>query len=167
MPRKERPREFYHTKPDMAQDLLCMLDLPKIDSILDAGSGDLVWYNALKAQGYANIHECDIERGQDFYAHTPEYDDYDWIVGNPPFHESWKFFEHASRLVNKGIAFLINNQALNSWTPKRLALFAERGLFLRHIRVVIDKRWFGRYYFMVFVKESDPGFISWETEQYI
>ena len=152
----KRTREFYHTNSQMAEDLISIT--PIEGSVLDAGSGDLVWYRHLVGEKY----ECDIERGCDFYKWDTQVD---WIVGNPPFHESWKFFEHGSTVALHGIAFLINNQALNSWTPRRYETMENRGFYLSRIHVVMDKRWFGRYYYMIFTKK-DVGFISWNTKVY-
>ena len=152
MNEENRPKEFYYTNPEMIKDLL---SITKIEhSVLDAGSGEMAWFNQLKKPKF----ECEIERGCDFYEWKIKVD---WIVGNPPFHESWKFFDKASQIAQKGIAFLINNQAFNSWTPKRYELFKERGFYLTHIRVVQDKRWFGRYYYMIFEK-GKRSIISWK-----
>src|SRR3990167_10171030 len=120
-----------------------LLDItPYSGSVLDAGSGkNKVWFKNLKGRKF----ECEIEDGNDFYKWVKKVN---WVVGNPPFHESWKFFEKASVLATEGIAFLINGQAMNSWTPKRYQLFADRGFYLAHIRITQDKRWFGRYYYM-------------------
>jgi len=148
----ERPKEFYYTNEDMVKDLLSIT--PISGSVLDAGSGDKVWFNNLVGEKY----ECEIERGCDFYKWDKKVD---WIVGNPPFHESWLFFKKASDVAQKGIAFLINNQAFNSWTPKRYQEFADKGFYLQHIRVVADKRWFGRYYYLIFGKENN-NLISWK-----
>ena len=106
--------------------------------------------------------ECEIERGCDFYEWK---DKVDWVVGNPPFHESWKFFDKASEVARKGIAFLINNQAFNSMTPRRYELLAERGFYLQGIHLVADKRWFGRYYYLIFRKKK-VWFIIWKKETY-
>lgn len=135
----------------MVQELLRLT--PLSGSVLDAGSGEKVWFDNLQGEKY----ECELERGCDFY----EWDkNVDWIVGNPPFHESWKFFDKASQVARKGIAFLINNQAFNSWTPKRYELFRERGFYLTHMHITSDKRWFGRYYYMIFTKRPND-FVSW------
>lgn len=66
----------------------------------------------------------------------------------------------------KGIAWLVNNQALNShFTPRRLQLMSDNGFTLKSIKVVADKRWFGRYYYLIFTKEPN-NFISWERKAY-
>ena len=52
----------------------------------------------------------------------------------------------------------------NQFTPARLEIMKSKGFELQHIRVVADKRWFGRYYFLIF--EKKPGFVSWERKTY-
>lgn len=154
----KRPKEFYYTDEEMVKDLLSIT--PISGSVLDAGSGDRVWWKNLPEN--CSVGECEIERGCDFYKWDKKVD---WVVGNPPFHESWKFFEKASTVANKGIAFLINNLAFNSWTPRRFELFKERGFYLQHIHIVSDKRWFGRYYYLIFTKEPND-FVGWELKSY-
>ena len=143
----------------MVKDLLKLITIK--GSVLDAGSGkNKVWFNNLKGEKY----ECEIEDGCDFYAWDKKVD---WIVSNPPFHESWKFTEKAVGIARKGIAWLINNQALNShMTPARLDWLREQGFTYSKIHVVADKRWFGRFYFIVLEKSTKKLELSWERKTY-
>lgn len=154
----ERSKDFYYTNIEMVKDLLSITPIVPMDIVLDAGSGSGVWYHNLLCP-QENRRECEIERGVDFYKWEEKVD---WVVGNPPFHESWLFFQKASEVAQKGIAFLINNLAFNSWTPKRYQEFADKGFYLQHIRVVADKRWFGRYYYLIFGRQNN-NFISWRS----
>jgi hypothetical protein len=148
---------FHFTNPEMVKDLLAIT--PILGSVLDAGSGDKAWFNNLQGEKY----ECELERGCDFYKWDKQVD---WVIGNPPFHESWKFTEKALEIAQKGIAWLVNNQALNShFTPRRLQLMADNGFTLKSIKVVADARWFGRYYYLIFTKEPN-NFISWNRKTY-
>ena len=148
---------FHYTNEKMVKDLIAIT--PISGSVLDAGSGkNKVWFNNLKGEKY----ECEIEDDCDFYDWDKKVD---WVVGNPPFHESWKFFDKSSQIADKGIAFLINNLAFNSWTPRRFEIFKERGFYLQKIHIVSDARWFGRYYFLIFTKKKN-NFISWELKTY-
>jgi hypothetical protein len=157
---KEKPQNitFHYTNAQMVKDLIAIT--PIGGSVLDAGSGkNKVWFNNLSGEKY----ECEIEDGNDFMNWNKKVD---WTVGNPPFSESWKFTEKAMAVSNKGIAWLLNNQAFNShFTPKRLQLMKDKGFTLKKIRVVSDKRWFGRYYYLVFTKGKN-NFISWERKSY-
>lgn len=153
---------FHYTDPQMAEDLLSMIPFKKGDEVLDAGSGkNKVWFRTLP--DFVERFECEIEDGMDFYDWDTTVD---WVVGNPPYHESWKFTEHAVKSAKKGVAWLLNNQALNSHlTPARLQKLHEAGWHYTGFRVVADKRWFGRYYFLVLEKKPSD-FISWERKTY-
>ena len=164
---EDKPKDitFHYTNEQMVEDLITIIPIKNGDSVLDAGSGkNKVWCNKLKEDGRAGvITECEIEDGCDFLEETEKVD---WVIGNPPFNISWKFTEKAINIAKVGIAFLVNNQGLNSqMTPRRLQTMKDKGFELKHIRVVADKRWFGRYYFLIFTKEA-KGFVSWERKTY-
>lgn len=90
----------------------------------------------------------------------------EWVVGNPPYHESWKFTEQALKVARKGIAWLLNNQALNSHlTPARLEKLHNEGWYYTKLHVCADKRWFGRYYFLILEKKPSD-FIGWTKATY-
>ena len=159
---KEKPKDitFHYTNEQMVKDLIAIT--PLSGSVLDAGSGkNKVWYKNIP--NGLEKYECEIEDGIDFMEWNKKVD---WIIGNPPFHESWKFTEKSIDIAQKGIAWLVNNQALNSHlTPRRLELMEEKGFTLKSIKVVADKRWFGRYYYLIFTKEQN-NFLSWERKTY-
>lgn len=153
-----RDKTFHYTSEDMVKNLLA--STPISGSVLDAGSGEnKVWFNNLNGEKY----QCEIEDGNDFYQWQKKVD---WVVGNPPYHQSWKFTEKALSVAQKGIAWLVNNQALNSHlTPRRLELMKEHGFTLKSIKVVADKRWFGRYYYLIFNKDNND-FLTWERKTF-
>ena len=153
---KKRPLDisFHYTNPEMVNDLIQLIPFMLSDSVLDAGSGkNKVWYNHIPS--YCDKNECDIEDGVDFFEMKKEFD---WIIGNPPFHIGHKFFLKASELSVKGFAFLSNIQSFNSLTTKRLDEIKRNGFYIQRIHVVNDKRWFGRYFFIIFEKKINSFF---------
>ena len=153
-------KTFHYTNEQMVKDLLAITPIESGDSVLDAGSGkNKVWFNNLVGEKY----ECEIDDGCNFFLWDKRVD---WVIGNPPYHQSWKFTEQALKIANKGIAWLLNNQALNSHlTPARLQKLHEAGWHYTSLRVVADKRWFGRYYYLILEKKPS-NFISWEIKTY-
>jgi hypothetical protein len=153
---------FHYTNPNMVKDLCEILPANLQNTFLDAGSGkNKVWQKQIKSFGI-KCDECEIEDGVDFLTLEKHYD---WIIGNPPFHQGWLFLDKASQLSNKGIAFLGNLNFWNSCLPSRFELLVERGFYLHKLHIVQDKRWFGRYYFLIFTKEKSD-FISWNKKSY-
>jgi len=151
---------FHYTNPKMAEDLLNITPILPTDSVLDAGSGkNKVWFNKLSCR---KKYECEIQDGVNFYDWNIEVS---WVIGNPPFHEGWKFLDKASQIACKGVAFLGNLNFLNSCLPSRLEIMKERKFYLSRIHIVQDKRWFGRYYYLIFTRYPHD-FITWNTETY-
>ncbi len=158
--KKERDITFHYTNEQMVKDLIAIT--PLSGSVLDAGSGkNKVWYNNIPYD--LEKYECEIENGCDFFKWNKKVD---WVVGNPPYHNSWNFTEKAVEIANKGVAWLVNNQALNSHLrPARLDWLKDSGFQYTKIHVVADKRWFGRYYYII-LQRSDNGILSWKRETY-
>lgn len=156
----KRDITFHYTNERMVKDLISLLPLKKEDCVLDAGSGkNKIWYKNLICK---NRYECEIEDGCDFLLWDKRVD---WCVGNPPFHEGWKFLDKASQVADKGIAFLGNLNFWNSCLPNRFELLKERGFYLTKLHIVQDARWFGRYYFLIFTKNKN-NFVSWNCRTY-
>ena len=151
---------LHYTSEQMVKDLLAITPTDINDSVLDAGSGqNKVWYNNVPNK---EKYECEIEDGCDFYKWNKKVD---WVIGNPPFHEGWKFLDKASQVACIGIAFLGNINFWNSCLPKRFDILKERGFYLNKMHIVQDKRWFGRYYYLIFMKQEST-FISWNVATY-
>ena len=153
--------ELHYTKEEMVKDLLKLIKFNEDDVVLDAGSGlNKVWYKNINVK---NKYECELEEGNDFYNW---YKKVDWVIGNPPYSHAKDFLLKASEISNKGIAFLVNNQCFNSFLlPSRLEKMKEKGFYINKIKVVNDKRWFGRYYFVIFTKKKND-FIEYELKTY-
>jgi hypothetical protein len=158
---KDKPEDitFHYTNENMVKDLIKIIPIKENESVLDAGSGkNKVWYNNIQNK---EKYECELEDGNDFLLWTKKVD---WVIGNPPFDIGWKFIEKSIDVANVGIAVLGSIKFFNQFTPARLEIMKNKGFELQHIRVVADKRWFGRYYFLIF--EKKPGFVSWERKTY-
>lgn len=154
---------FHYTNEKMVADLIFDTPIEKKHLVLDAGSGkNKIWQKFCKQCGIECL-ECEIEDGCDFLTEWNK--KVDWVIGNPPFHLGWEFLEKASEVSNYGIAFLGNLNFLNSCLPSRLEKLKEKGFYLNKIHIVQDKRWFGRYYYLIFIKEKN-NFLTWNTKTY-
>ena len=154
-----KPITFHYTNEQMVKDLIAIT--PLSGSVLDAGSGkNKVWYKNIP-DGLEK-YECEIEDGVDFMDWDKKVN---WIIGNPPFNIGWKFIEKSCEIAQTGIAVLGNINNFNQFTSLRLENMKEKGFTLKHIKIVADKRWFGRYYYLIFTKENND-LLSWERKTY-
>jgi len=158
---KDKPKDitFHYTNEQMVKDLIAIT--PLSGSVLDAGSGkNKVWYKNIPDE--LEKYECEIEDGVDFMDWDKKVN---WIIGNPPFNIGWKFIEKSCEIAQTGIAVLGNINNFNQFTSLRLENMKEKGFTLKHIKIVADKRWFGRYYYLIFTKENN-NLLSWERKTY-
>ena len=158
MKKEQKDITFHYTNEQMVKDLIKLIPFKKDDVVLDAGSGkNKVWQKNCPVK----CLECEIEDGIDFLKWDKKVD---WVIGNPPFDIGWKFTEKAVRISNKGIAFLGSIKFFNQFTSKRLEFMKENKFELQHIHILADKRWFGRYYFLIFKKKK--GILTWTRKTY-
>ena len=160
-------KSFHYTNPEMVKYLLNKT--PIKGSVLDAGSGkNKVWFNELKGEKY----ECEIDDWCDFFQWDKKVD---WVVGNPPFRDNAEdgkrinlvpqWILHSAEISKKGFALLINAKSFSCLTTARLQKLKNKGFFLTKIIIVSDKRWFGRYYYLIFTKEKN-NFIEWNVKTF-
>ena len=141
---------LHYTSETMAKDLIGLVPFEKGDIVLDPCSGrNKVWYRNFPE--YASNLECEIEDGSNFFEWSKPVD---WCVGNPPFSQGFLFSEKAMSLCRKGIAYLGNHNFINSmFLPARMEKCKMLGFSLSNIHIVMDKRWYGRYYFLILRKD--------------
>jgi hypothetical protein len=157
---KDRDITFHYTNEQMVKDLISLL--PLRGGVLDAGSGkNKVWYKNVPKQ--CRRYECEIEDGCDYLTQWNQ--KVSWVIGNPPFSIGWKFLEKSMDIATDGIAFLGNINFINCLNQNRLQILKERGWYINNIHIVSDKRWFGRYYFIIFTRKKNNLF-SWNKKSY-
>ena len=153
--------QSHETAEEMVKDLMALVPYSQDDVLLDAGSGkSKVWFNNFNCK---DKDECEITDGKDFFAYGKPVD---WTVGNPPYHIGWDFTKKAFEISRKGVAWLVNINGLNSnLSPSRLAAAKALGFEVTAIHVIEDRRWFGRYFFLVYEK-GKKGILTWEQKKY-
>jgi len=125
-------RDEYATPKWLAKECLKKLAAVVEDeqSILDPCTGSGVWFRELgnfcNSNGLSptKLHYCEILEGLDFYKCT---DNYDIIVGNPPFSQLTKWLNWSIQRSNNLIAYLLPASALNY---KRLSMMEDFGFNL-------------------------------------
>ena len=161
---KDRDITFHYTNEEMVKDLIKLIPFSKEsgDKVLDAGSGNnKVWFNNIP--GHCVPLECELEDGCDYLIDWTE--KVEWVIGNPPFSIGWKFLEKSIDIAIKGIAFLGNINFINCLNQNRLQQLKEKGWYINKVHIVSDKRWFGRYYFIIFTRKENTLF-SWNKKSY-
>ncbi len=151
----------HYTPIALARHLVGLVPIEPTDRVIDPAAGAsrsfLRWFPTRKRIC------CEISEGKDFLTKQL---DYDWAITNPPYHLLWAYIDKASAEADKGFAFLVNINGINTLTPKRLELLSHRRFYLRRLHVCQVKRWFGRYYFYVFSRQAGRCRLSWDDTQW-
>lgn len=148
--------ELYYrdqTPPELALKLIEYVPIEFNDNACEPFRGEGAFFNALRKKTY-DVDWCEIEDGEDYREMG---DKYDWIVTNPPFGKKgqfWNLLWELAHKVEKGIAFLGNQYCFTSLTPKRLKMLEGLGLYLTKVIICNVKKWYGKYYFIVFTKDK-------------
>jgi len=139
------------TPPELCLRLIEYLPIDREDTAYEPFRGEGAFYNAIRKKTL-KVTWSEIEDGVDYKSINGNFD---WIISNPPFNGTGSFskllLELADR-VNKGIAFLGNQYCLTSLTPKRLRQMEDKGLHLTRVVICNIKKWYGKYYFLVFTR---------------
>ena len=152
----EEHKTLMFTPEDISKDIISNLDIKKTDKVLEPFKGEGSFYNQLP--------EC-----QKLYC---EKDDninfFDWndkvnlIVSNPPFkilvddepkNGLIPIIEHSITIADK-FGYLVNHNLFNALTVRRLNLWNDKGFNITYIKVYEIKKWFGRWFFILFEKNK-------------
>ena len=142
--------EFHYTDEELVKYCLSFIPFKKEDSVLDVGAGkNMVWFRNIPTD---KKDWTEIELGKDFFDYKGKVD---YCIGNPPYKFLWKMLEKSFKMCNKGVGFLIAINGINMLTPKRLQFIKEQGFYINKVVVVSCKRWYGRYFFVLFTKDKN------------
>lgn len=157
-------KELQYTPIEIANDIINECNVNGDYSILDPSAGDnRVFYNGFPTE---KKYYCEIEDGKDFFDWNEKID---WIIGNPPYrffigdkkYNGFPYFmEHSVKIADKGIGFLVNWKVFNAITTSRLNKWQPFNI--TKIKLYEVKKWFGRYYLVVFEKNK-PSIITFEN----
>lgn len=156
---KTETYHFHQTPSELAKDILIKHDslFQDNDVLYEPFRGEGAFFNHFPSRCVSKWAE--IVEGKDYKIES----DFDWVITNPPFRLEGQtgrrnaFFElldYFSLRAKKGIIFLGNDYCLDTITPKRQQVLKERGWGLTHITSCNIKKWRGRYYVLVFQKNT-------------
>jgi len=150
---------FAHQTPvELAKLLIKKITLEEGDVILEPFKGEGSFYDNLPSNVVKDWTE--IEDGRCYTSYESECD---WVITNPPYrletgtkriNSFWIILNHFSDKVRKGMAFLINEKCFSALTPKRIKILNDKGVYLHKIVTCSVKKWYGRYFFLIFKKEG-------------
>jgi hypothetical protein len=151
------------TPPELCLRLIDYVPIDREDTVWEPFKGEGAFYNAIRKKTQRTTWS-EIEDGVDYKDINGIFD---WVITNPPFNERGSFSKllmELSQRVNKGIAFLGNQFCFTSLTPKRLRQLENNGLHLSRVVICNIKKWYGKYYFMIFTR--DKGSIDYLEGSY-
>lgn len=147
---------YFHQTPFLlAKELMTHLNIDDNDILFEPFKGEGAFYNNFPNNNPK--HYTEIEENLDYKTHNERVD---WIITNPPFriegkNAFWVLLKHFQSMVNKGMAFLVNDKCLSTLTPLRIKELNDNGWYLNKIVVCSVKKWRGRYYFLIFKRENN------------
>ena len=162
---------FHYTPVACARALIALTPIAEGDRLLEPFKGGGAFYDNFPEEHPKDY--CEIDEGRDFFAYDGRCD---VIITNPPFRIEGadgkrvnalvKCMDKSFQVANKTVGVLINVKCFNGLTPLRLAKWKNEGWAVTHIHIVNVKKWFGRYYYVVFQKGAESPFLSWDVVSY-
>ena len=147
---------LHQTPPELCLRLIEYMDIDREDTCYEPFKGEGAFYNALRKKSL-RVDWCEIEEGLDYKDNCAIYSH---IATNPPFQEKGSFWKILNRLTDqceKSIGLLGNQYCFTSLTPKRLKLIENKGFYLTKIIICNIKKWYGKYFFMIFTRAKNPN----------
>ena len=153
----EEHKTLMFTPLDISKDIISNLSIKKTDTVLEPFKGAGSFYNQLPN---CKKFYCEKDENINFFDWQ---DKVDWIVSNPPFkilvddkptNGLVPIIEHSLKITNKGFGYLVNHNLFNALTVRRLNLWKASDFTITYIKVYEIKKWFGRYFFILFEKDK-------------
>lgn len=163
-------KSLHYTPVELAKKLITRVQLEDGDTLLEPFKGNGAFYDNFPAGHNKDWYE--IDDGKDFFTCA---DMFDVIITNPPFRIETDngrknafvpCLEKAFSVSRKKVCMLFNHKCFNSMTPKRLHKWRGMGWSVTDVHICNVKKWFGRYYFVVFEKGAPNGIISYDETSY-
>ena len=153
----EEHKTLMFTPLDISKDIISNMPIQETDIVLEPFKGGGSFYNQFPK---CNKCYCEKDENIDFFNWQ---DKVDWIISNPPFkilidnkptNGLIPIIEHSMTITSKGFGYLVNHRLFNALTVRRLRLWKDQGFIITYIKVYEIKKWFGRYFFILFEKNK-------------
>ena len=141
--RKEGGNDIIYTPLPIALKMIEMCDIKEGEKVLDPCRGKGVFYDNLPLTCIKSY--CEITENKDFF---DDNNNYDLIIGNPPYSIWDKWLEHTMNHTNK-FCYIMNMWNL---TDKRVRNIINKGYGITKIHLLKIDWWFGCQYIVVFEK---------------
>ena len=155
--------DWDQTPEEVCRTIIGLIQWDEGELVLEPFRGDGNFYNNLPA--CVRKDWCELREGKDFFDYvgpTP-----DTIITNPPFRDEAggenlvvPSLERCLHLAQKRVVYFINHKGLNSLTATRLKKYSDWNWGITHFSVWDLKKWFGRYYLIVWEKNK-PAIIGY------
>lgn len=160
----KKDNDIVFTKDEMAKYLISLIDFADNDVVIEPCLGKGAFYNNLPSNIIKKY--CEITEGKDYLQFNEEVD---ITLSNPPFVPRklfWLFHQKAMNTTRKYIYWLINLSSLNVFTAKRLNEMNSLGWYIENFHIVSDSRWFGRYVWIKFSKDTNKNIVTFNIKTF-
>lgn len=158
-----KDEDWDQTPVDICQRIIKLIDWTKGELVLEPFCGDDNFYNNLPP--YVRKDWCEVKKGRDFFQYEGPRPD--TIITNPPFRDEAggnnlvvPCLERCLEVAKKRVIYFVNHKVFLALTPSRLQQYEDCGWGITHFSVWEVKKWFGRYYLIVWEK-GRPSIIGY------
>ena len=155
--------DWDQTPEDLCKRIIALFEWSNGERVLEPFCGDGNFYRNLPP----NVHKdwCEIRKGRNFFDYSgprPR-----TILTNPPFRDVADgnnlvvpCLERCLQLATHRAIYFVNHKVFNALTPGRLARYAEWGWGITHLSIWDVRKWYGRYYLLVWEK-GKPSIVEY------
>jgi len=144
-----KPNDIIHTPQPIAQIMINMTNIQKENKVLDPSKGPGVFFNNLPD---CTKDWCEIADGKDFFENNEQYD---VIIGNPPFSLWTKWIKHTLTKCNK-FCYIFGS---NSLTPNRIKMIHDAGFGITKLHTVKIAWWMSQS-FIIVAEKGQPSIMT-------
>jgi hypothetical protein len=157
----ERDKDWDQTPVEICRQIIELVPWAEGELVLEPFRGDGNFFRNLPK--YVRKDWCEIKQGRDFFKYEG---DPDTIITNPPFRDTAggdnlvvPCLEKCLQMARKRVIYFVNHKVFNALTAGRLKKYEDWGWGITHLSVWDVRKWFGRYYLLVWEREK-PSIIG-------